>query len=129
MEEELLASRLLADDLKGSHRQRKYVDVRHEDPFIVPPVDGEADGADAQRTAPAEARKQDSNNKEQNQRHRGKRGCFRSMSHQKNHLKESRTPSKYQKKHDRIQHRRHRHQCLCPQPLRYHMRFPYPRVA
>ena len=66
---------------------------------------------------------------EQNQRHRGKRGCSRSTSHRKNYLKESRTPSKYQKEHDRIQHRRHRHQCLCPQPLRYHMRFPYPRVA
>jgi hypothetical protein len=127
MEEELLASRLLADDLKGSHRQRKYVDVRHEDPSYRPWT---AKPTALMHSAQPRRKllKQDSNNR-QNQRHRGKRGCSRSTSHRKNYLKESRTPSKYQKKHDRIQHRRHRHQCLCPQPLRYHMRFPYPRVA
>jgi hypothetical protein len=124
MEEELLASRLLADDLKGSHRQRKYVDVRHEDPFIVPPVDGEADGADAQRTAPAEATEAGQQQQGAEPAPPWKRGCFRSTSHQKNHLKESRTPSKYQKEQTYNQHRRH-----CPQKPWYPMRFPYPRVA
>ena len=37
MEEELLASRLLGDDMKAGARQsRLYTDVRRDDPFVEP---------------------------------------------------------------------------------------------